>query len=389
MESFHAKADLSSFQSGDLLLCPICSEEMLTLTQLNQHLDDSHASDDTAGAVLGWLHKTQKKIVGFTKSKSLTGLNEILSPQSANNESRPEFIGNVDEIIANGKTPLIQREYSILRDHWQKETGNDQCSKPNCRRGLGIRNGKQNCRKCGKLYCDTHCNLSMKLSMSARHDPLNGVWSRVCESCFTGKEGYKDHHGVFVNKTDLFLAKRKKVVKNITLESNLLEKRVEKLTKLYLENPQSSKSSPSTSSWRSSMSSLNKVKVDERSIVKWEDDQSVLSCPMCQTPFTLTFRRHHCRLDGRIICGSEKCSTLIGLTSNGPIDQGSSYNFAPDSGIVAIVRACRTCKFVIFRNRESDEKWEKLRKLYEYLTRCKIALTEMLPKFNAIIIKLR
>ncbi|KAI5453661.1 carboxypeptidase Y-deficient [Naganishia albida] len=40
----------------------------------------------------------------------------------------------------------------------------------------------------------------------------------------------------------------------------------------------------------------------EMGIVKWEEDKDVKRCRICQSSFSLTNRKHHCRLCGRIIC---------------------------------------------------------------------------------------
>jgi hypothetical protein len=35
----------------------------------------------------------------------------------------------------------------------------------------------------------------MKLSRSAQHEPVRGLWYRVCETCYKSREGYNDHNG--------------------------------------------------------------------------------------------------------------------------------------------------------------------------------------------------
>ena len=40
----------------------------------------------------------------------------------------------------------------------------------------------------------------------------------------------------------------------------------------------------------------------EKSCVPWQNDKDVKACPTCQKKFTLTFRKHHCRLCGQIFC---------------------------------------------------------------------------------------
>jgi len=38
----------------------------------------------------------------------------------------------------------------------------------------------------------------------------------------------------------------------------------------------------------------------------WQRDEDVLNCPQCRAPFSTTFRRHHCRQCGKIVC--DDCS---------------------------------------------------------------------------------
>ena len=86
----------------------------------------------------------------------------------------------------------------IQRTHWQRHGPSDICSDPGCGRRLRTANGKVNCRKCGKLFCDEHTMYQMKLSRSAQHEPVRGLWCRVCETCYKSREGYNDRHGMAI-----------------------------------------------------------------------------------------------------------------------------------------------------------------------------------------------
>lgn len=83
----------------------------------------------------------------------------------------------------------------VTREHWQKHGTNDACSEPLCGKRLTGSNGRINCRKCGRLFCDEHTMYQMKLSRSAQHEPVRGIWCRVCETCYKSREGYSDHNG--------------------------------------------------------------------------------------------------------------------------------------------------------------------------------------------------
>lgn len=47
----------------------------------------------------------------------------------------------------------------------------------------------------------------------------------------------------------------------------------------------------------------------EQGIVPWTDDSIVSQCASCSKSFGISKRKHHCRLDGRVICS--QCSRLL------------------------------------------------------------------------------
>lgn len=107
---------------------------------------------------------------------------------------------------------------------------------------------------------------------------------------------------------------RRKTVDQTLLEVARLEKRLTKLTQL-LTSPPAITSGSSGMLWPVP-GIRNQRKAIEQSVVTWEDDASALRCPFCQQEFTsYTFRRHHCRLCGRVVCGDPltDCSKEVGL----------------------------------------------------------------------------
>jgi rabenosyn-5 len=48
---------------------------------------------------------------------------------------------------------------------------------------------------CGRVFCDECVQYEMKLNAQAKHDTENGVWCRVCRSCFEAREGYRQELG--------------------------------------------------------------------------------------------------------------------------------------------------------------------------------------------------
>ena len=157
-------------------------------------------------------------------------------------------------------------------------------------------------RQCGKLFCDEHTMYQMKLSRSAQHEPVRGLWSRVCETCYKSREGYNDRHGLERNDTEDFKKMRRSTVDKTLLEISRLEKRLTKLTQL-LANPPSDQVNGSWNSLWPLAGSTAQRKQLEQSVVDWEDDATVSRCPFCQQEFSAyTFRRHHCRICGRVVC---------------------------------------------------------------------------------------
>lgn len=158
----------------------------------------------------------------------------------------------------------------------------------------------------------------MKLSRSAQHDPVRGYWCRVCETCYKSRAGYNDHSGLLRDHTETLVAIRRKKVEQQNLEIQRLEKRLTKLTSLLADAPV--EVAAGGGGLLAPVASLpgqkNQRKLIEQSVVAWEDDASVPKCPFCKQEFgSWTFRRHHCRICGRVVCADLQtgCSSEVGL----------------------------------------------------------------------------
>lgn len=209
----------------------------------------------------------------------------------------------------------IDPDELITRSHWQRQTMSDRCTDPPCGKNLGAVNGSVNCRKCGRLFCEEHTMYQMKLSRSAQHEPVRGYWARVCETCFKSREGYNDHQGVLNDHTKAFAHVRRKRVERQNLEISRLEKRLTTLTKLLANPPEEMAPNGRPLSVASFTGQKGQRKLLEQSIITWEDDATVPKCPFCQQEFAWTFRRHHCRICGRVVCADPQtaCSSDVGL----------------------------------------------------------------------------
>jgi rabenosyn-5 len=149
---------------------------MITLLQLNRHLDDVHREVEEVQkeTVKSWFKKR------MNKAKSLppvVALNQKLGKSEPFERNGDQFVGR------NGVDATVVSDEIVTRKHWQPETGNDYCSEPSCSKPLNNKNGHINCsseeceililgRKCGKLFCDAHTMYQIKLSMSAQWEPV-------------------------------------------------------------------------------------------------------------------------------------------------------------------------------------------------------------------------
>ncbi|KAF9436647.1 carboxypeptidase Y-deficient [Entomortierella beljakovae] len=386
--------------------CPICNITIKNILQLNQHLDKIHPEEpDDVKSAVSQLFKNIAKNATTTFKNIPANPSELLrkiqdldidSATAGTSLSRPNqsssgvgFTGWTDPAA----------ESVVTKQHWIRETDRDNCFHPNCEKGLGIRFGRQNCRCCGKLFCDTHSSYQAKLNARAKHDS-NGLWCRVCEGCFlrTRKEEDKlNAGGVHRSLTSDFLKTRKKCTEKKHLEVNRLENRIEKLAQIHLQNEPGQLSSPLSTSpttmssfssissgtgsirakglLRSVTSRAQQLKASEQAIVKWEDDSNVLGCHIC----LYGNRKHHCRLCGRVIC--DNCSKNIPLYLS-----MSSYPDGSES--VGHTRGCKECIHMVFKRREhaADQKRPNaVVKYYESLMRLKARIDPALPRFQEMI----
>ncbi|KAM0326594.1 hypothetical protein ACHAQA_006463 [Verticillium albo-atrum] len=377
------------------LVCPICEEEMMTLLQLNRHIDDAHQelAEVEQDEVRTWFDKQVTKAKRFQPlsiiNQKLRGLDVFES-----NESLP--IAPVSNARAQIEEPIDPDEL-ITRSHWQRQTMNDRCTDPLCGKNLGAVNGSINCRHCGRLFCEEHTMYQMKLSRAAKHEPIRGYWARVCETCYKSREGYNDHNGVLNDHTSAFTELRRKRVERQNLEVARLEKRLTKLTTLLANPPEEVASSNGALSVASFTGQKNPRKLLEQTVVTWEDDASVSNCPFCQQEFgSWTFRRHHCRICGRVVCADPQtgCSTQVGLSVAG---QAKSPTEKPPTAATAgqlsiDVRMCRDCNHTIFSKRDFDAALASKppdQRAYETLRQFERGIRQIMPIFQRTLLALQ
>ncbi|KAL1963063.1 hypothetical protein VTN77DRAFT_8709 [Rasamsonia byssochlamydoides] len=379
--------------SGAHLACPICSEEMVTLLQLNRHLDDAHQNleDVRQDEVKDWFKAQMDKAKRFQPLAVLNQKLKGLDVFESNENYQPSSVAVSRQPGGPAEQRPLDPDEVVTREHWQARSPYDVCYEPTCGKRLTATNGSVNCRKCGKLFCEEHTMYQMKLSRSAQHEPVRGLWCRVCETCYKSREGYNDHNGLVRDQTETFASLRKHTVDKALLEVSRLEKRLTRLTQALANLPADQIQSGVNKRWPLGWQTDQRRAV-EQSIVSWQDDASVSRCPFCQQDFTgYTFRRHHCRTCGRVVCGDPEtgCSSEVGLTVSKT--ENSSEKSVPTK-INIDVRLCKECKTTIFSRRDFEE--DRMRKppdvrAYENLVQFERGIRLLLPKFQRLLAALQ
>ncbi|KAL1608537.1 carboxypeptidase Y-deficient [Paraconiothyrium brasiliense] len=390
-------SDNAAASASSRLVCPICNEEMLTLLQLNRHLDDNHQNlvEEEQDEVKNWFEQQMEKAKKFQPLAVLNQKLKGLDVFESNDAPTPLPSAHPSNAAPSHEPVQVRRdpEEEVTRSHWQRPTYRDVCSDPICGRPisgqltLGGNNSAVNCRCCGKLFCEDHTMYQMRLSRQAKHDPVRGIWCRVCETCYKSREGYNDHHGSDRDHFKVFADIRRKRVDREHMEISRLEKRLTKLTQLLANTPLDE---GATSSFWPLSGAKNQRKALEQSIITWEEDAKVSHCPFCQQEFSsYTFRRHHCRMCGRVVCGDPKtaCSSEIGLN----VAAGSNRN--EKGGQMGVdVRMCKDCNHTLFSRSDFDRELAQKptdQRAYENLAQFERGIRLLLPRFQKLLMALQ
>jgi hypothetical protein len=373
---------------------------MVTLLQLNRHLDDNHQNlvEEEQDQVKNWFEEQMVKAKKFQPlavlNQKLKGLDVFESNSSPTPPpaSHPPTTSSARTGHDTPPAPIRRDpEEEVTRAHWQRPTYRDVCSDPVCARpitasqmALGGAQTAVNCRHCGQLFCEDHTLYQMKLSRAAHHEPVRGIWCRVCETCYKSREGYNDHHGFERNHFEEFANIRRKRVDREHMEVSRLEKRLTKLTQL-LANPPPLEETQPVGGWFTLSTAKNQRKTLEQSIITWEEDAKVSNCPFCQQEFsTYSFRRHHCRMCGRVVCGDPNtgCSTEIGLSINPKKSEKVTDQISVD------IRMCKDCNHTLFSRSDFEREMAerpKDQRAYENLAQFERGIRLLLPRFQKLL----
>ncbi|KAF9453251.1 FYVE-domain-containing protein [Macrolepiota fuliginosa MF-IS2] len=155
----------------------------------------------------------------------------------------------------------------------------------------------------------------------------------------------------------------------------------------------------------------------EQRITPWEEDSAVSKCPLCLTSFhTLTNRKHHCRLCGRIICSlppknpqrPATCSILFIVDSKTrkieEVSEGIDYGVKKrknasignigeidnDEKFLKGVRICRECHPILLQEQYQQERLHvpNFVKLHETFIALEREIEGALPKLQELILAL-
>lgn len=393
--------------SGELC-CPICSEQMVTLAQLNQHIDDAHSGERL---------DTTNLSPPVKKSIELDLHDGSLEFGLSDTRRSPEQTGTCPGD-------------KLTRRHWQHPLsgGRNICRQKHCGKSLNVKNGVVNCRKCGRLFCNQHTGFVCRLANGVAPDFLpqysvnkEGVFVRCCERCFVNKPLFRAGTRVGGRElTDQFFKARRKAGENRVLARESVQRRFIKLVNLlasdflwhyeHRRNVWQMVTAPAAPFTRESMLEAQKAIVG---VDNWQHDEDVTHCPICFSRFSFLIRKHHCRLCGTIVLDSllandtpaTACSLEIPVavlmerlphlnysrhvTNNWLLILNSADPARSPFATRLFFRCCRTCKNALLQgvglSPSPDPSSERLFAVYGDLLVIKHSILAVLPRYGALI----
>ncbi|TKA35428.1 hypothetical protein B0A54_12088 [Friedmanniomyces endolithicus] len=356
----------------------------------DKHIDDNHGNleeveqDEAKTWFKNQMVKTKKFQPLQLLNQKLRGLdifesnNETPSPPVATTAQASRGASPTPSVARQAEAPLEPDEV-ITKSHWQRASGRDACSDPICGKRLGTATGQVHCRHCGRLFCDEHTMYQMKLSRSAKHEPVRGLWYRVCETCYKTRDGYNDKNGAERNHLEHFKSVRSRTVDKQYLETSRLEMRLTRLTQLLADPPppEPLQSSILQSSLWSSLSggSKNQIRVLEQTVVPWQEDASVNECPFCRQPFSHDL--------------ATACSAEISLDVDTITDTFSEKSI---DRIAVNVRLCKDCQRTIFSKADFARQLAAQtpdQRAYQNLVQFEHGIRLLLPRFQRLLLVLQ
>lgn len=390
------------------IICPICEEGMISLVQLNRHIDDVHTSKSASpSSPRQTPRKRTLKLDLFDDSNGF-GLSDT-------DGDLTESIREMDPIS------------TLSRAHWKHPSSKktNYCSQKNCKKVLNVKNGIVNCRKCGLMFCNDHSRYKVRLKNGPgkgsvpQYDSF-GVFARCCENCYLNKPLNK--LGTQVQSRDLtsdFAKSRSKSVAEKAMQRDILQKRFIKLTSLLGENylwHAEHKATPFLLFTTAQKPFTNTEYLDRLKEVvgheNWQIDEDITHCPICFGKFNILLRKHHCRLCGTIVSD-------IALNSDDPANMCSlqvptgifmkhlpTLNYPPHimnnwDTLVLLdpvtsrhaslfsFRCCKVCKdtLIIKKAGDDDPVTDSIFATYNELLMLKMHISTSMPRYESLVLQ--
>lgn len=391
--------------NSEKLICPICDEDMVSLIQLNRHIDDIHTGTNTETSPQK--KRPLKKMVKLDLFDDSYGF------------GLSDTTGEVSEGITEGP------KSSLTRSHWKQPAPGKPnfCSQKGCEKPLNVRTGVVNCRKCGLLFCNDHTRDRVRLSNGPSKGPPQydsfGVLARSCQNCYFDKPLVK--LGTQVNSKDLtegFAKIRTTKVAEKQSERDILQKRFIKLTNLMAENylwhAEHRNSVFLVFNAPRPPYTPEEYQDKEKEIVgyeNWQLDEDVSHCPLCFVKFNFLVRKHHCRLCGTIVSdlaiNSKDPNSLCSLQVPAGVFMKvlPSLNYPPHvmknwdtltllnpevskHANLFSFRCCKTCKDTLVSrgtNHSDTAEASAFFATYNELLMLKMHISTALPRYNSLV----
>ncbi|QLL33365.1 hypothetical protein HG536_0E02760 [Torulaspora globosa] len=324
MMTSERRSETASEVQGEVtekLSCPICFQAFGKLGPLNDHLDKDH---------------------GFGGPEVKAG-------------------GN-----SNGRASRKQhkRERGPKSHHRALEIGLSQCNE--CHQRLKRGEEAQNCMKCGELFCKKHCQNVMKLDGKGQYEPTQGKWRICCYKCYSERPGYNDY-GAVKDLTNSFQKLRNLKSEDKQLQILHLENRLVRL----IDGIAFILRSHEESLW-GNLTTNSEVARYERTVTSWRQDKEASNCYVCNQPFGIMLRKHHCRLCGNVVCDNEtaNCSNRIPISNL--VNAADDIPFTePRSDLLKrtiSVRICSRCTHSLYFGRKFKK--DQAKPLSPLLSQC-------------------
>lgn len=412
-ESLESPKNPAVGSSEESIRCPICDEAMLTLLQLNRHLDDTHGDRPSSG-----LEPSPKKAVALRTPQKRTIQLDLYDDNKGFGLS--DNLGSETQLASPTQSKLT-------RSHWVHPNSSNisVCSYEGCRRVLNVKNGIVNCRKCGLLFCNEHTAFRGRFSNGPPplklpvYDSVNGYLARCCESCFLNKPALVEGtQANFRDVTAIYKKKRAEKIEEKQWAKLKLQRRFLKLVNLlslnYLWHIENGKFLLLYFT-ENKAHSKEAIMDAEKEIVgaeNWQNDQNVTHCPLCFAKFNILIRKHHCRLCGRVVTDSAFNTDDPNMTCSIQVPVGillkklPNLNYSPQvkenwmeltsvaadsrySNIYSF-RCCRECKNLLLHGVKSDAminepENDAVLSSYEEILAIKANIQSTMPRYSQLV----